>query len=348
MKAGQAAVQVVEFRQGRNTGGRCFFPGNLHDELQPGEVMAAFVGQYYAERVPPAEILLSHEPAEAGLWTEALSRKRSAKVSLSWRLRAQRLQWIKLATANAQDALRRRQAERDQVGQGLTALSELIDLDSPPGRIECFDISHISGTETVGACVVFGPEGAMKKHYRHFNIDGIEPGDDYAAMEQALTRRYRRAVEQADALPDLILIDGGKGQLGRAQAVMNALGLDAIRLVGVAKGAARKAGHERLIVGEREVVPGPHHPASHLIQQIRDEAHRFAITGHRRRRQKRAQTSPLEQIPGVGPSRRQKLLSHFGGLQGLQKAGAEDLMRVPGIHRALAERIVEHLRETVL
>ncbi|MEE4297135.1 MAG: excinuclease ABC subunit UvrC [Wenzhouxiangella sp.] len=345
MKSGQAAVQVVEFRQGRNTGGRCFFPGNLHDELRPEEVMAAFIGQYYAERVPPAEILLSHPLPEPALWSEALGRKRSGKVNLRWRLRAQRLQWVKLATANAEDALRRRQAERDHVGRGLMALAELIDLNSPPERVECFDISHISGTETVGACVVFGSEGAMKKHYRHYNIEGIEPGDDYAAMEQALTRRYRRALEQADTLPDLILIDGGKGQLGRAQSVMNQLGLDAIRLVGVAKGAARKAGHERLIVGEQEVVPGPHHPASHLIQQIRDEAHRFAITGHRRRRQKRAQSSPLEQIPGVGPARRQKLLSHFGGLQGLKKAGAEDLMTVPGIHRALAERIVEHLRE---
>jgi excinuclease ABC subunit C len=344
MKSGQAAVQVVEFRQGRNTGGRCFFPGNLHDELDEGAVIAAFIGQYYAERVPPAEILLSHAPSEAALWGEALGRKRSGKVLLKWRLRGQRAQWVKLAATNAEDALRRRQAERDHVGRGLDALAELIDLDGPPQRIECFDISHISGSETVGACVVFGPEGAMKKHYRHYNIQDVEPGDDYAAMDQALTRRYRRSLEQGDVLPDLILVDGGAGQLNRAQQALAELGLDALPLVGVAKGAARKAGHERLIVGDREVVPGPYHPASHLIQQIRDEAHRFAITGHRRRRQKRAQSSPLEQIPGVGPARRQSLLNHFGGLQGLTKAGPEDLMKVPGIHRSLAERIVAHLR----
>ncbi|MEE4639326.1 MAG: excinuclease ABC subunit UvrC [Wenzhouxiangella sp.] len=342
--AGTAAVQVVEFRQGRNVGGHCFFPGNLHAELTDSQIMAAFIGQYYAERIPPAEILLSHQPAESDLWCEALGRKRGAAVALRWRLRGQRSQWVQMAMTNAEDALRRRQSERDQVGRGLQALADLIALDQPPQRIECFDISHISGTETVGACVVFGLEGAMKKHYRHYNITGIEPGDDYAAMGQTLTRRYRRALEQAESLPDLILIDGGAGQLGRAQQVLDELGLDAIRLVGVAKGAARKAGHERLIVGDREVVPGPHHPASHLVQQIRDEAHRFAISGHRRRRQKRVQSSPLEAIAGVGPARRQRLLSHFGGLQGLAKAGPDDLMKVPGIHRALAERIVEHLR----
>ena len=342
---GQAAVQVVEFRQGRNVGGRCFFPGNLHAELAPAEIMAAFLGQYYAERVPPAEVLLSHEPAESALWTEALTRRRSATVRLAWRVRGQRAQWVRMAETNAQDALRRRLSERDQIGRGLEALAELIDLPSPPRRIECFDISHISGTETVGACVVFGPGGAEKPHYRHYNIEDVQPGDDYAALAQALRRRYRKALEQADALPDLILIDGGLGQLNRAREVMSDLGLDAIPMMGVAKGPARKAGYERFILGEREVMPGPHHPVSHLVQQIRDEAHRFAIRGHRRRRQKRAQASPLESIPGVGPARRQRLLNHFGGLQGLSKAGAEDLMKVPGIHRELAERIIAHLRD---
>ena len=341
---GQAAVQVVEFRQGRNVGGRCFFPGNLHEELGPGEVMAAFLGQYYAERVPPAEILLSQEPAEAALWTEALARRRSGPVALRWRLRAQRAQWVRLAMTNAEDALRRRLAERDHLGRGLQALAELIDLAQPPQRIECFDISHISGTETVGSCVVFGPGGAQKKDYRRYNIEGIAPGDDYAAMAQVLQRRYARVLERSEELPDLVLIDGGLGQLNRARSVMEALGLDAVQLVGVAKGAARKAGYERLIVGEREVMPGPHHAASHFVQQVRDEAHRFAISGHRRRRQKRAQASPLEGIPGVGPARRQKLLQQFGGLQGLSRAAVEDLMTVPGISRALAERIVSHLR----
>lgn len=340
---GQAAIQVVEFRHGRNVGGRCFFPANLHAELSEAEIMNAFLGQYYAERVPPSEILLSHAPEQAELWKEALMRKREGKVGLRWRVRGDRVQWLKLAVANASDALRRRLAERDQVGRGLSELAELIDLPAPPERMECFDISHISGTETVGSCVVFGPEGAQKKHYRLYNIEGIEPGDDYAAMAQVLERRYRKLIDDQTDVPDLIIIDGGKGQLNRARQVLESLGLDAIAVMGVAKGPARRAGYETFILGDREVHPGPYHPASHLIQQIRDEAHRFAITAHRRRRQKRAQASPLEQIPGVGPQRRQKLLQYFGGLQGLVKASAEDLARVPGISPGLAERIVEAL-----
>ena len=344
--AGQAAVQVVEFRHGRNVGGRCFFPGNLHAELGPGEIMSAFLGQYYAERPPPAEILVSHQPDQAGLWKEALAERREGKLGLRWRLRGQRAEWIKLAVANADDALRRRLSERDQIGRGLSELASLIDLASPPQRLECFDISHISGTETVGSCVVFGPEGALKKYYRQFNIEGIEPGDDYAAMEQVLRRRYRKLLSDGSEVPDLVIIDGGKGQAGRARAVLDELGLDAIPVMGVAKGPARKAGMETFILGDREVRPGPHHPASHLVQQIRDEAHRFAITAHRRRRQKRAQASPLEQVPGVGPQRRQRLLQHFGGLQSLSRATPEELARVPGISSALAERIAEHLRSS--
>ncbi|MGY6629696.1 MAG: excinuclease ABC subunit UvrC [Wenzhouxiangella sp.] len=339
------AVQVVEFRHGRNMGGRCFFPGNLDASWDDAELMSAFIGQYYAERQPPSEILLSIEPAQASLWKEALAARREGKVGLRWNVRGDRSQWLKMAMANAHDALRRRLAERDQVGRGLAALAELIDLPMPPERLECFDISHLSGTETVASCVVFGPEGAMKKHYRQFNIEGIEPGDDYAAMEQALRRRYRRVLEESGAVPDLLVIDGGKGQVSSARKVLEELGLDALPILGVAKGPGRKAGHETFIHGQRQVKPGPYHPASHLVQQIRDEAHRFAISAHRRRRQKRAQASPLEQIAGVGPQRRQKLLQHFGGLQGLKKASADDLARVPGISQALAERIVAGLQE---
>lgn len=341
---GQAAIQVVEFRHGRNVGGRCFFPGNLHAEFSAAEIMSAFLGQYYAERLPPAEILLSQPPEHPELWKEALARKRDGKVGLRWRVRGDRAQWLKLAVTNADDALRRRLSERDQVGRGLAELADLIDLPAPPERMECFDISHISGSETVGSCVVFGPEGAQKKLYRQYNIEGIEPGDDYAALAQVLTRRYRKLLDEQGGVPDLVIIDGGKGQLNRARQVLESLGLDAIPLMGVAKGPARRAGHETFILGEREVKPGPHHPASHLVQQIRDEAHRFAISAHRRRRQKRTQASPLEQIPGIGPHRRQRLLQHFGGLQGLSTASAEELARVPGISLALAERIVEALR----
>lgn len=341
-----AAVQVVEFRHGRNVGGRCYYPGNLFDDIAEADIMSAFLGQFYAERQPPAEIILSHSPGQSELWKEALSRRRGGRVAMRWRVRSERAQWLKLAVTNADDALRRRLSERDLVGRGLSALAELIDLPAPPQRIECFDISHISGTETVGSCVVFGIEGAQKKLYRQYNIEGIEPGDDYAAMEQVLKRRYARLLEDDGNIPDLLIIDGGKGQLARARAVLESLGLDAIPVMGVAKGPARRSGHETFVLGEREVRPGPHHSASHLVQQLRDEAHRFAITAHRKRRQKRAQASPLEQIPGIGPKRRQMLLQHFGGLQGLQVASADELARVPGISPKLAERIAEHLAES--
>ncbi|MDZ7789834.1 MAG: excinuclease ABC subunit UvrC [Xanthomonadales bacterium] len=341
-EGGKACVHVVEFRHGRNVGGRSYFPGNLHADMSSDEILGAFLGQYYADRTPPAEILLSEEPADARLWEEALASRRGSRVALSWRLRAQRAEWVRLAVANATDALRRRLAERDQVGRGLAALAEMLEMASPPERMECFDISHISGTETVASCVVFGPGGPEKKQYRRFNIQDIEPGDDYAAMEQVLRRRYSRVLEKSETLPDLVVIDGGKGQLGRARKVFEQLELEAIPLLGVAKGPARRAGHERFIMGDREAVPGPHHPASHLVQQIRDEAHRFAIAGHRNRRQKRAQASPLEHVPGIGPKRRQALLKAFGGLKGIRKAGVDELVRVGGISRKLAESVVEH------
>jgi len=341
---GRAALHVVEFRHGRNVGGRTYFPGNLHEDTDEAEIMSAFLGQYYAERRPPPEILLSRSPGEPRLWEEALGSRREAAVKLRWRLRGERAEWVRLAVANADDALRRRLAERDQVGTGLAALADLLELPTPPERIECFDISHVSGTETVGSCVVFGPAGPDKKAYRRYNIHDITPGDDYAAMSQVLRRRYSRALEQEETLPDLVIIDGGKGQLGSAREVMEALGLDGMPLLGVAKGPARRAGYETLIFGDREAVPGPHDPVSHLVQQIRDEAHRFAITGHRKRRQKRAQASPLEQVPGIGPKRRQQLLKHFGGLQGLINAGVDEIERVPGISRKLAEQIAHQLQ----
>lgn len=344
-ETGRACIHLVEFRHGRNVGGRSYFPGNLHPDMTEAEVLSAFLGQYYADRHPPAEILLSHEPADSGLWEEALGGRRGSRVTLAWRLRGQRAEWVRLAAANAGDALRRRLAERDQVGRGLAALAEMLEMPNPPERLECFDISHISGTETVGSCVVFGPRGAEKKQYRRFNVSGIEPGDDYAAMEQVLRRRYSRVLERSGPLPDLVIIDGGKGQLGRARRVFEALGLDAIPLLGVAKGAARRAGHETFILGDRQAVPGPHHPASHLVQQIRDEAHRFAVSGHRQRRQRRAQASPLEQVPGIGPKRRQALLKAFGGLQGVRKAGVDELVRVGGISRKLAEAVVAALEQ---
>src|SRR6056297_1954168 len=303
VEGGAAAAQVVEFRAGRNVGGRTFFPSNVDPDAPVSRVMAQFLGQYYAERLPPAEI-------------------------------------------NARDALRRRRDERDQIGRELASLAELLKLEAPPERIECFDISHISGTETVASCVVHTPAGMQRKLYRHFNIENIEPGDDYAAMHQALERRYRRVLsEDPESLPDLVMIDGGRGQSDRARAVLTELGLDQLPVVGIAKGPARRAGHETWVMDRREAVPGPNHPASLLAQRIRDEAHRFAVHGHRRRRQKKSTESPLEKIAGVGPRRRQRLLNHFGGLKGVRAAGVEELTGVEGINTQLAEAIYRHLRK---
>jgi excinuclease ABC subunit C len=340
-----AAVQAVEFRGGRNVGGRTFFPANIDPDAGEARVMAQFLGQYYAERLPPAEIIVSPEPADRKLIEEALAERRGRRIRIAARVRGERRQWQRMAAHNAVDALRRRRDERDQVGRELTALAELLRLPAPPERIECFDISHISGTQTVASCVVHTAAGMQRKLYRHFNIEGIEPGDDYAAMEQVLKRRYRRVLtEDPDSMPDLVMIDGGRGQSDRARAVLAELGLDQLPVVGIAKGPARRAGHETWVLDEREAVPGPNHPASLLAQRIRDEAHRFAVHGHRRRRQKKATESPLERVPGVGPKRRQRLLNHFGGLKGVRAAGVEELSRVDGIDRRLAEAIYAHLR----
>jgi excinuclease ABC subunit C len=220
-----------------------------------------------------------------------------------------------------------------------------LGLERVPDRIECFDISHTAGAETVASCVVFGSEGAIKSAYRRFNIRDVEPGDDYAAMAQAVRRRYARLRKEEARLPDLVLIDGGRGQLGKALEVFAELGIDSVQLAGVAKGEGRKAGREKIYLPELEAplrMPG-HSAALHLIQQIRDEAHRFAITGHRQRRGKTKQVSELEAIPGLGPARRKALLRQFGGLQGVRRAGIDDLAKVQGISRALAQRIYDRL-----
>lgn len=338
------AVQVVEFRGGRNIGSRVFFPGQVDPDADEASLLSAFLGQYYAERIPPRELIVSIRPKNHALWQQVFSERKKRQVRIATGVRGQRRQWLEMAKINAQDALRRRLQERDQVGHELEALAELLKLSGPPARIECFDISHISGTETVASCVVHTPAGMQRKLYRHFNIEGITPGDDYAAMQQVLERRYQRVLEEhPDELPDLILIDGGRGQSDRARSVLADFGLDALPVVGIAKGLARRSGYETWVMAKREVQPGPHHPASLLAQRIRDEAHRFAVRGHRRRRQKRVQQSPLEGVAGVGPKRRQKLLSHFGGLQGVKAAGIEELAKVEGINQQLAESIYQHL-----
>ncbi len=250
-----------------------------------------------------------------------------------------------LARSNAADALGTRLASRAGMAARLDSLASVLGLDAPPGRMECFDISHTRGEATVASCVVFGPEGALRREYRRFNIDNIEPGDDYAAMRQAVQRRYSRLQREDRPLPDVVFIDGGKGQLGQAREVMDELGIGPGEMlpVGIAKGPERKPGMETLYIGdtlnERHLAEDT--PGLHLIQQIRDEAHRFAISGHRGARAKSRNRSVLEDIPGLGPKRRAQLLKHFGGLQGVRKAGVEDLAAVPGISTKLARIIYD-------
>jgi excinuclease ABC subunit C len=229
----------------------------------------------------------------------------------------------------------------------LEALREALDLAEVPARIECFDVSHTRGEATVASCVVFGPEGARKSDYRRFNIEGVTPGDDYAAMGQALERRYGRLKREDSAMPEVLLIDGGVGQVAQAVAVLRELQIDEVTVVGVAKGTSRKPGLEHLILndGRDERMLPKDSPALHLIQQIRDEAHRFAITAHRQARSRARKRSPLESVPGIGAKRRQRVIQHFGGLQGVARASVDDLQKVPGISRQLAQQIFEALRE---
>lgn len=338
-----ACVLLLAFRDGRNLGTRAFFP-KTNGEDSADEILAAFVSQYYIEHTPPREILLDREIPEAELIEHALTASAERKVALKWNVRGERAGYVELAARNAQQTLASEMTSQSAQHARSEALREMLDLPEPVKRVECFDISHTLGEATVASCVVFDAAGPVRGQYRRFNIAGIAPGDDYAAMRQALERRFRRAVEEGGVLPEVLLIDGGAGQLAQAQAVMAELGINRVALVGVAKGEERRAGHETLVLPDgRELRPGAASPALQFIQQVRDEAHRFAITGHRGRRQKARMTSKLEDIPGIGPRRRANLLKHFGGLAGLKAAGEAEIARVEGVNAALAARIYANL-----
>jgi len=343
MKGSGACVLLLAFRDGRNLGTRAFFPKTNGAE-NPAEVLAAFVSQYYAEQPAPGEIVLDRDIEDRELLQEAFSLGAGKRVVIKCSVRGERAGYLDLASRNAELALATELGSHASQQARLESLRDLLGLVALPSRIECFDISHTMGEATVASCVVFDANGPARGQYRRYNIAGIEPGDDYAAMHQALERRFRKAVEENGTLPDVLLIDGGVGQVAQARGVLGDLGIDGIALVGVAKGEARRAGHETLLLPDgREVRPGPESPGLQLAQQVRDEAHRFAITGHRGRRQKARNTSRLEDIPGIGPRRRANLLRHFGGLGGLKAAGAEEIARVEGINAALAERIYASL-----
>lgn len=341
---GKSCVQLVSFRGGRNLGQRSYFPSQAQG-CAASEVLDAFLGQYYQDRLAPAQLVLSHEVEQQKLLAAVFSEKAGRKVSIQAHPRGDRRHMLELAGTNARQTLKMRLASRANMVLQFEALAQLIGLDEIPVSVDCFDISHTAGNQTVGSCVVFDINGPRKSHYRRYNLKGITPGDDYGAMKQVLTRRYGRLQKEQGSLPGLILVDGGKGQLTQALEVLGEFSLSGIPVMGVAKGKARKAGYEEWILPQpmRSYRPGPESPASHLVQQIRDEAHRFAITGHRGRRHKAATRSTLEKIAGIGPRRRRSLLNHFGGLQGVNKAGIEELSSVPGISRLLAEEIFRAL-----
>jgi excinuclease ABC subunit C len=339
---GVAGVQVFNIRAGHNLGNNSYFP-QAPEDISEGELLTAFMGQYYLNRGTPAEIIVSHRPADIKALTEMFSAKHGQRVTITSKVRGARARWLDIANRNVMHAMRTRLAARAGMQKRLEALQEQLDLDVAPSRMECFDISHTLGEATVAACVVFDAQGRVKSDYRRFNIEGIEPGDDYAAMRQALTRRYTRLKAGEGKLPDILFIDGGKGQVTQAVQVLEELQVPGVAVIGVAKGEGRRPGLERLILDDRQtpaVLPATS-LALHLIQQIRDEAHRFAITGHRKRRAKSRFSSPLEQISGLGPKRRQSLLKYFGGMRGVSRAGIEDLAKVPGISKGLAQDIYD-------
>ena len=331
--SGIACVNLVMIRGGRHVGDRSFFPANV-DAATPSEVVTAFLEQHYVEHPAPRLVLAADAAKVAVAGAEVLTPAHG-----------ERAMWIEMARKNAALALAQRGRERLAQETRIAALREALGLPEGAQRIECFDISHTMGEAAVASCVVYDRQALQNREYRRFNIGGIEPGDDYAAMRQVLSRRYGRAVAGEGRLPDLILVDGGKGQVAAAAAALAELGLSDVAVVGVAKGPARKPGQETLVIesGGRALQLSPEHAGLHLVQQIRDEAHRFAIVGHRARRGKARTGSTLTEIPGIGARRRQKLLAHFGGLRGVQSAAVDEIAKIGGVSRTLAEKIYRHL-----
>lgn len=340
---GGVCVLVMFIRGGRMLGNKTFFPKTRLDENE-SEVLAAFLPQFYLSgsggRETPPEVVVNARIEDKFVLEGALTSQSGRKVMISDNVRSHRKRWVDLAVTNAEQSLGSHMASRNNLQQRFQSLQEALSLEEMPGRLECFDISHTSGEATVASCVVFDQNGPLKSDYRRFNIDGITPGDDYAAMSQALSRRYTRIKKGEGLLPDILFIDGGKGQLSEAEKIFEELQIEGVTLVGIAKGPTRKAGLESLILsGGPELNLAQDNPGLHLIQHIRDESHRFAITAHRTRRGKQRTESVLEGIDGVGPKRRRSLLRHFGGSAQVASAGLEELAKVEGISRILAEHI---------
>lgn len=342
--ATMSCVAVVLIRGGRVLGSRTWFP-RASAGTAPDEIITAFITQHYFHEEAPREILVPELPHDTAMLETVLAARQGHPVRIRARVRGTRRRWLEMAQANAAQGLASRLAANATQRLKVDSLVAALGLEEPPERIECFDISHTGGGETVAACVVFNADGPLKSDYRRFNIRDIEPGDDYAAIAQAVERRFARIQRGESPMPDLLLIDGGRGQVDRAKAVLEEYQLGHLPVVGVAKGRDRRVGEEKLVFpGEavERTLPADS-PALLLIQQVRDEAHRFAITGHRQRRGRQRLASSLEAIEGLGPQRRRALLRQFGGLPGIRQAGVVDLAKVPGISRTLAQRIYDHL-----
>jgi excinuclease ABC subunit C len=347
MEGGQACVQVFFIRAHQNWGNHDFYPRLVGDD-DPAEVMQAFLGQFYAEREPPPLILASCAAEEPEVLTAALSERRRGRVVLAVPRRGEKADLVEGALRNARESLARRMSESAAQARLLEGLAEAFDLPAPPRRVEVYDNSHIMGAAAVGAMIVSGPEGLEKAQYRKFNIEGAAPGDDLGMMREMLSRRFARLVKEdpdreGNAWPDLVLIDGGQGQLAAAQEALAEMGVHDIPLIGVAKGIDRDAGKEEFHRPGRPPFALPRHdPVLYFVQRLRDEAHRFAIGAHRAKRAKSLLASPLDEIPGVGATRKRALLRHFGSAKAVSRAALQDLKIVPGISEQLAEAIYGH------
>jgi excinuclease ABC subunit C len=345
---GIICIQLLSIRGGRILGSRAYFP-RVPPAATTEEILTAFITQHYIGQTHefPKEIIIEATLPEKTWLQNALTEQAQHSVIISTKVRGERKKWLEMATTTAKQSVSTHVITKTNIKERLTALQAILGIDNIPTRIECFDISHTMGEATVASCVVFDSNGPAKSDYRRFNITDITGGDDFAAMTQALTRRYQRLQKEEAKLPDVLIIDGGIPQLHAAEAVLAKLEIDNVLLVGVAKGSTRKAGFETLhIPGRPPIHLEADAIALHLIQQIRDEAHRFAITGHRNRRAKTRRTSTLESIPGIGAKRRRELLRYFGGIQALNRANLDDLAKVPGISLSLAQRIFEALGST--
>jgi excinuclease ABC subunit C len=343
---GTHCVTILFIRGGKVLGSRNFFPRVGGDDSKE-RILSGFLPQYYLNKTAPSEIIVEAEVADRELLESTFARRSERSVTIKHRVRGDRLRWLQLARTNAEQGVNLHVASNATLRRQFASLAEALHLEAPPDRIECFDVSHTAGEATVASCVVFNQSGPLKSDYRRFNLSPKSAGDDYGAMAEALRRRYTRVKKGDVPMPDILFVDGGKGQLAEALTVLDELELDWLRVVAVAKGRSRRPGAEQLFLAGQDtatILPADS-PALHLIQQIRDEAHRFAITGHRQRRAKKRKTSRLEEIPGLGPKRRRELLRQFGGLQGIRGAGVDDLEKVRGISRSLAQKIYDDLHQ---